>query len=200
LTTSTTTKIIAAVFRQSRLFGGAAREAAPLPYPPASREGLAARWVRWVAGFGLRRNPVRDRTGAAAGANQPDDVWFLAGTFGGEVERRCVVPSGRPLFLPSFNMWHRNAEGPPPHLPRAFGTLVVDEAPFELDVIATPVPFEVAGARMNPVTLTRKPVPTTVWGLWRRLEPLAAGRHTLRFTGGDGYGFTVSAVYHLEVQ
>ncbi|HEX5542384.1 MAG TPA: hypothetical protein VFX60_12635 [Micromonospora sp.] len=108
-------------------------------------------------------------------------------------------PAGRPLFLPAFNMWHCDADGPPPHLPRAFGTLAVDDVPVELDVIATPLPFEVAGARSNPVTGTRKPEPVTVWGLWKWLDPLPAGEHVLQFTGGDGYGFTVAAVYHLSV-
>ncbi|MGI5241513.1 hypothetical protein [Dactylosporangium sp. CA-139066] len=181
----------------SRLLG--ARRGAPLPYPPGAPPGLAARWVRWVAGVENSRNPVRDRTGAHAGINQPDDVWFLAGTFGGRVERRCTVRAGRPLFFPAFNMWHGNAQGPPPAVARAFGALTVNAVPVELDTIATPVPFVVAGARLNPVTGTRGPVRMTVWGLWKRLEPLPPGDHVLEFSGGDGHGFTASAVYHLNV-
>jgi hypothetical protein len=67
-------------------------------------------------------------------------------------------------------------------------------------VIATPVPFEVAGARANPVTVTRRPIPMTVWGLWRRLDPLPAGPHEIRYSGGDGYRFTVTAHYHVMVE
>jgi hypothetical protein len=182
----------------TRVLGGQ-RRAAPLPYAPGSPEGLAARWVRWVAGVGPVRNPVGDTTGAAAGVNQPHDVWFLAGTFGGSVERRCAVPAGTALFLPAFNMWHHNADDPPPHLPRAFGELSVDGSTTALDTIATPVPFEVVGVLLNPVTRTRRPMAMTVWGLWKRLDPLPAGQHVLRFAGGDGYGFTVRAVYHLNV-
>jgi hypothetical protein len=78
----------------SDLFGGAGRQVQPLPYHPTSPEGLAARWVRWVAGVGPLRNPVADGTGEHAAIDQPDDVWFLAGTFGGEVERRCSIPAG----------------------------------------------------------------------------------------------------------
>src|SRR3954467_5116502 len=102
----------------SRLFTGDRRSPVELPYPPASPEGLAARWVRWVAGIGPMHNPIGDTTGADAGLNQPDDVWFLAGTFGDDVERRCNVPTDRPLFLPVFNMWHVPADGPPQPLPR----------------------------------------------------------------------------------
>jgi hypothetical protein len=183
----------------TRMFGGGQRPAAILPYTTDSPEGLAARWVRWVAGVGPLHNPVGDTTGADAGVNQPDDVWFLAGTFGGDVERRCAVPAGTSLFLPAFNMWHHHADGPPPDLPRAFGELVVDGSSIELDTITTPVPFEVVGVRLNPVTRTSKPMLMTVWGIWKRLDPLPAGQHVLRFAGGDGHGFTVCATYHLSV-
>jgi hypothetical protein len=183
----------------SRFFSGGRGESPELPYPPHSPEGLAVRWVRWVAGIGLAHSPVADPTGADAGVNQPGDVWFLAGTFGGTVERRCPVPAGLPLFLPVFNMWHVNADGPPPHLPEAYGHLMVDNAPVDPDVIATKAPFQVAGASRNPVTGSRRPVPVAVWGLWKRLGPFAPGRHVVGFSGGDGYGFTVSVTYHLDV-
>jgi hypothetical protein len=183
----------------SRFFSNGRGERPGLPYPPHSPEGLAARWVQWVAGVGMTHSPVDDPSGADAGVNQPGDVWFLAGTFGGKAERRCPVPAGLPLFVPAFNMWHTNAEGPPPRLPKAYGHLIVDGAKADLDVIATPVPFLVAGAPDNPVTGTDRQVPTTVWGLWKRLEPFPPGRHEVGFSGGDGYGFTVTVTYQLDV-
>lgn len=172
---------------------------APLPYSPQSPEGLAARWVRWAASAGPVKNPVADTTGENAGLHQPGDVWFLAGTFGGEVQRSCALPEGVPLFFPSFNAWTVPGDAPPQPFPDAVGTVEVDGTSLVPDVIGTPVPFEVAGARMNPVTGTRKPVPVTVWGLWKRLDPLPAGAHVVRFGGGSGHGFTVSATYHLTV-
>lgn len=187
-----------AVSMISRILG-ARRAAVPLPYADGSSQLLAARWVRWAASTGPVRNPIADSTGQYAGVNQPDDTWFLAGTFGGETVRSCTIPAGRPIFLPAFNMWHRHATGAPPHLPKAFGELTVDGIPTELDIIATPTPFEVAGAGLNPVTTTRKPIPMTVWGLWRRLDPLTPGKHLLHVHGGDGYGFTVHVTYHLNV-
>ena len=181
----------------ARLFGGP--EAAPLPYHPQSPEGLAARWVRWVAGAGPLRNPISDESGRYADLHQPDDVWFLAGTFGGDAQRACTVPAGRPLFFPAFNMWHHDAAGPPPPLRAAFGGLIVDGHEIPLDVIATPVPFDVAGARANPVTRTNRPIKMTVWGYWKRLDPLPPGRHTVQFSGGDGHGFHVRSTYALTV-
>jgi hypothetical protein len=175
------------------------RSALPLPYAADSPEGLAARWVRWVAGVGPLRNPVSDESGIYSDIHQPDDVWFLAGTFGDEAQRSSTIPAGRPLFFPAFNMWHVDAEGPPPHLSRAWGTATVDGSAVELNTIATPIPFPVAGARLNPVTRSNKPVAMTVWGLWKRLDPLPAGTHTVQFSGGDGYGFSVTVSYHLTV-
>jgi hypothetical protein len=183
----------------TRLFGGSEpAEPAPLPYDPASPEGLAARWVRWAAGVDYEHNPIADQTGADAARNQPDDVFFLAGCFGGVVERRCAVPAGRPLFFPAFNIWQRNATEAP-EMDQAFGEVTVDGQALVADLIVTPVPFQVIGTRNNPVTDTGRPIPVAVWGLWKRLEPLTPGRHTVRFRGGDGYGFTVTCTYTLDV-
>ena len=113
--------------------------------------------------------------------------------------RRCAIPAGVPIFLPAFNMWARGAVADPPAVATAYGELVVDDAPVALDTIATPIPFEVVGASSNPVTGTRRPVAVTVWGLWKRLEPLPVGQHVIRFTGGDGHGFWTTARYHLDV-
>jgi hypothetical protein len=172
---------------------------APLPYDDGSPEAMAARWTRWVAGAGPMHNPLLDTTGDDAGVGQPEDVWFLGGTFGGPVTRSCTVPSGVPLFFPAFNMWFTNTPTLPDDLPDGFGRAAVDGVDVPLETIATPVAFEVSGARLNPVTRTSKPVPMTVWGLWATIPPLAAGSHVVRLGGGDGHGFTVDATYQLEV-
>ncbi len=39
----------------------------------------------------------------------------------------------------------------------------------------------------------------SVWGLWRRLEPLSPGEHMLQFDGTDGRNFTVGPVTYLIV-
>jgi hypothetical protein len=58
-----------------------------------------AEWMKWVE----RSNAVAifDTTGESCSENQPNSgVWFLAGSFGGEVERTCAIPHGRYLFYP----------------------------------------------------------------------------------------------------
>ena len=179
--------------------GGLLEGMPTMPYEPSSPEGLAARWVQWVAASGPLKNPVEDEDGRHAAHNQPDDVWFLAGTSGRQLQRRCTVPAGRDLFLPAFNFWMVPAEGPPPVPDQAFGRLEVDGEEVELDEISTPRPFVVAGARLNGVTRSRRVLPVTVWGLWKRVPALAPGAHTVRAVGGDGYGFTVDVGYSLTV-
>ncbi|GAB3831388.1 hypothetical protein ACFPIJ_29950 [Dactylosporangium cerinum] len=168
------------------------------PYEPGSPEGLAARWVQWVAASGPFRNPVADDTGRHAHRNQPGDVWFLAGSFGGAVERRCIIPGGRPLFFPAFNMWCPNGTHIPP-LPRATGEAYVDDEPHPVEVIDAAELFEVRGVFRNPVTGRRGAVGMRVWGLWATVAPLAPGQHQVRFHGTDGHGFRVSATYDLVV-
>ena len=176
-----------------------AAEPPELPYDPLSPEGLAARWVRWAAAFPGERGPIADSTGEFASGNQPPDVWFLAGSYGDRVSRRCGVPAGRPLFLPVFNMWQWPARGPQEPVADAYGSLEVDGVAVPPDLITTPTPFGVAGAPGNGVTGKTKIVPTTVWGLWKHLPPLAAGRHEVHMVGGDGHGFVVDVTYLLDV-
>jgi len=174
-------------------------EVAPLPFDPRSPEGLAARWVQWVAAARVHKNPVADETGEDAADNQPTDLFFLAGSYGERVVRRCVVPAGRELFMPLFNVFLRNPDGPPPAPDREHGSIAVDGAPLEPDWIATPVPFMVSGTRLNGVTGRTKAVPMTTYGLWKLLAPLAPGEHEVHATGGDGYGSAVDVRYQLLV-
>lgn len=170
-----------------------------LPYDPVSHDGLAARWVRWAASVGIMHNPISDTTGEDAAIGQPDDVWFLAGTFGTAATRTITVPAGVPLFLPAINMWFFPATGPAEPLGDAFGQVQLDGEDIATVAIATPVPFLVEGARFNPVTQTRKPIPTTVSGIWAFVEPPARGEHVLRVTGGDGHGFELDLTVRLTV-
>src|SRR4051812_43698253 len=62
-----------------------------------SDQVIQERWWTWAASSPEERNPVADLTGRFCGEDQPSDVWFFAGTFGGEADRSCQVPAGRPL-------------------------------------------------------------------------------------------------------
>jgi hypothetical protein len=174
-------------------------EASPLPFDPCSPEGLAARWVRWVAAARADRNPIADETGADAAANQPSDVFFLAGSYGERLTRRCTVPAGHDLFVPAFCATQRRPAGPPEDVDGAYGSIAVDGQPLQADWIATPVPFLVSGVRLNLVTGRRKPVPMTTWGWWKQVPALPPGEHEVHAVGGDGHGLTVDVRYRLLV-
>lgn len=62
------------------------------------------RWWQWALSIPAEVNPVLDTTGANCAEGQVDDVWFLAGTFGGTVERTCDIPEGKPIFFPVVNV------------------------------------------------------------------------------------------------
>jgi len=179
------------------LFGPAA-VAAELPYAVGSPQELAARWVRWVASVSPLRDPIDDPTGDDAAEGQPDDIWFLAGTYGKKVTRRCAVPADRRLFFPVMNVWQHAGDGPVEVFTDARVMCRLDAVEVRVAEVVCDEPFEVAGRLGNPVTGRRKPAPMVCSGLWATLEPLSPGDHELSFHGDSG-AFAVDVTYHLHV-
>lgn len=188
----------------------------------------AARWVQWLLSIPAATNPALDATGAHCAQGQAGPVWFLAGNFGGLVNRTCTVPAGKALFFPLTDAF--------------FGAGAFDCVPTNPDVACNLVSLrEGAAAAMDPanVTLTttvdgkifsdltdqriESPVflvtypensllgipagtynPNVVDGYWLMLAPLKAGVHTLSFsakiTGGPFAGTSVGPVnYTLTI-
>src|SRR5262245_25784902 len=91
-------------------FGGLVACGSPDPAPPTqtasptraavSWDQMQGRWWSWAATEPEDTNPVADATGKFCDRNQPDDIWFLAGTFGGKAQRRCSVPADRLIVVP----------------------------------------------------------------------------------------------------
>ncbi|KIF02286.1 hypothetical protein PL81_30775 [Streptomyces sp. RSD-27] len=155
----------------------------------SEKEGrlLAGRWWKWALSAPEELSPVRDETGEQAGWNQPDDLWFLAGTYGGRVVRRCVIPSTRPLFFPVLNMQHTRAHSKTPL------SLAVAEAKASLNGI--PLPLQEFSAPFR-TGLTRR----FAWGIWGGIAPLAPGEYVLEIKAASTTGFWVDTTYHLEAQ
>ena len=63
----------------------------------------SAEWWKWALSFPDGMNPVQDETGKFCDLGQSGRVWFLAGTFGGSVERSCTIPAGKAIFYPIIN-------------------------------------------------------------------------------------------------
>ncbi|MFC7245074.1 hypothetical protein ACFQO7_21575 [Catellatospora aurea] len=166
------------------MFGRA--KPSPLPYPQASPQGLAARWLRWAASIPAWRTPLGDRAEYYA-TNQPKDVWFLAGQFGDagddpENFRRVTVPAGRPIFLPIW--WAYGTDDAPQGRPTdagiAYATLENDE---EIDLPILEVvcrrKFTVDGVFGNPITTTGRSRDVWMWANCVLLTGLTPGRHRL---------------------
>ncbi|GAB3173707.1 hypothetical protein GCM10027059_45220 [Myceligenerans halotolerans] len=158
---------------------------------------LGARWLQWAASMGVSRHPIADQSGRDAGRKQPNDVWFVAGTFGGHAQREFSLPAGRRLFLPAFCMW---STGPldPANFGRAFGSVDLDGRAVELTPAGTAA-VRMRGSLANPVTGFQLWSKRYVFGLWALVPPFAPGQHQLAVRGGDGYGFEteVDAVIHV---
>ncbi|MEV0090745.1 hypothetical protein [Streptomyces sp. NPDC050738] len=133
------------------------------------------------------KSPVEDTTGEYAAWKQPDDLWFLAGTYGGRVERRCTVPGDRPLFFPVINIQHtRSYSKTPLSMGIAEASASLNGIPLELREFAGQ--FR-AGPRRR-----------FAWGIWGGIAPLAAGQFVLEIKGEATNGFYVDTTYHLEVK
>ena len=176
--------------------GGDDKVAKPKSEGTANQQDLAARWWNWAASTGEAKNPIGDPTGKFCAEKQPGDVWFLAGSFGDKITRKCKVPKGRQLFAPVLTQVCS------PDTVCKFDEPVVSA---ELDGKALEVveidnkSFQVAGIPDNPITYDDVPVDLISTGHWVQFGPLAPGKHTLHLLGKDGTSFTVDVTYTLNV-
>ncbi|MEU5991101.1 signal protein [Spirillospora sp. NPDC047418] len=173
--------------------------------PPAPSGGAAvgsqepadvqSAWWSWAAGSPSGRNPVEDATGEFCAVDQPSDLWFLAGTFGGSVTRRCDVPVGRTLVAPVVNQ--RGSEGLCAYfMETATGTLTVDGKEAALKRWPA-VPITITGVAGNPAS-DEGTVRAYGCGLWGVIPPLTPGPHKVAIRGSSG-DFRTSANYELTV-
>jgi hypothetical protein len=162
-----------------------------------SDQDLQAKWWTWAASSPENSNPVIDDTGQWCAENQPRDVWFFAGTFGGTVARRCEVPADRPLAGPALTL-ASTSEACVRFLDGAKGSVTLDGQLVELRRIA-PVEIAYQAARANVVGQREGRVTGQGCGLWAWIPPLKSGEHELLVTGESGT-FRSSARYLLTVR
>lgn len=160
-------------------------------------ETIQGRWWTWAASEGESTNPVTDTTGEFCDRNQPEDVWFLAGTFGGTLQRTCKVPAGRPMVFPLVNRVCSEAVCKE-FMATAEGRATLDGKPvtperMEDDNVA------VTGVAGNPLTGEEGTATSYACGIWVRLQPLQPGRHTLTVRGSSG-DFRTGVDYTLIVE
>jgi hypothetical protein len=157
---------------------------------------MQERWWNWAAAEPEASNPVADTSGAFCDRNQPDDIWFFAGTFGGEVKRECKLPAGRSIIAPLVNLigeetecaaFMRTAEG------RAeFDGKRLEPRRIEAERVI------VRGSAGNPLTQTDEKVEATACGLWITIRAPKPDTHHLAIRGSSGT-FSTAADYTFEV-
>ncbi|MFB6628640.1 signal protein [Streptomyces sp. NPDC056362] len=155
---------------------------------------LQGRWWTWAASEPDATNAVAETDGSACGRNQPHDVWFLAGTFGGHVERTCEVPAGRPIAAPVVNLFG-DPQNCAAFMSSAQGTVLLDGKVVEPETY-TGDSITVEGAPGNPVTGEEGRFAVTGCGLWVQLPSLASGKHSLKIRGRSG-DFSTGVDYAL---
>ncbi|MEU0356835.1 signal protein [Streptomyces cyaneofuscatus] len=165
--------------------------------PGSASAELQGKWWTWAASEPEETNPVADEDGSVCDRNQPEDVWFLAGTFGGEVERACTVPEGRPIVFPLVNLFG-SAQDCLAFLRDAEGTALLDGTPVE-PVVYAGESITVQGLEGNAVTGEAGRFTTTGCGLWVRLPAPGPGQHILKFSGRST-GLSVGAEYRLTIE
>jgi hypothetical protein len=155
-------------------------------YQGKSYNELAGEWTNWLTAEPIATNPAFDPDGSFCGRNQAGDVWFLASTFGGVVNRTCTVPAGKAIFLSLGGVFLSFA----PEFPAAGDPclqLATDVERVRCDVnndvpVAPNVSFE---ATLDGVTdLGLAPgdrFPAVADGYFLFLKPLKPGTHTLNF-------------------
>ncbi|GIG70816.1 signal protein [Phytomonospora endophytica] len=181
---------------------GGARDIAADKLPVLQNE-----WWDWVVSSPVDRNPVTDTTGAFCGEGQPDDIWFLAGTFGdaaGPVDRACEMPAGVPILVPAVNLLALpDLSGAPESqaclevMGQMSGVITLDGAEVLLEKVEG-AQVTVKGVMGNPISHDLSMVSGAGCGLWARIAPLAPGAHTLTIRG-EMPGANVDVDYALTV-
>ncbi|GAA1614568.1 hypothetical protein GCM10009789_80870 [Kribbella sancticallisti] len=155
-----------------------------------------AKWWTWAAAP-EDVNPVMDSTGEHCAQGQPGDVWLVAGSFGGAVERQCSVPAGLPIAGPVVNTVASDAADCKAFLEAATGTVSMENSPQLTQV--EPVRFEFTAQAGNPSGFDPGPNEGYGCGIWFSAGPLPAGKHKIVIEGGSG-DFAVKATYNVTVR
>ena len=179
---------------------------------------LAGDWWNWALQFPEATNPVMDETGEFGALGQVGNIWFLAGTFGGDRERYLTVPPGKALFVPILNSiwWTPEDGGGSVEGCRAGanasinagkdlwctidGQPVADIYAYRAQSPAGGFPFAILeGSILDDWGYTPRPAaPAVADGVWLLVDRLVPGGHTIAFHAA-GDGFEVTVTYHLTV-
>jgi hypothetical protein len=183
----------------------------------------AAEWWRWILTTPASINPLIDPTGENCDVNQPNHVWFLAGSLSSDpVVRECTVTTGQALFFPLINSaYFAFLSDPSEERTEEFiraKVACVEDAEFSLvqiDGIPVQNPrrylelsvvFEIILPEDNLFGATESDIPELTLspsvdeGFYLFLTPLTPGEHTIQWqVSSEACGISQDITYHLTV-
>jgi hypothetical protein len=177
----------------------------------------SARWWQWLLSIPAAINPNLDTTGANCAQGQEDDVWFLAGAFGGTVTRTCTIPGGKPIFFPLINtvafkpLGHETLLDLRRLAADFIDTVTVLQATIDGDAVQNLFSFRVRSPSFTVIAPPRGVVPPGQLsvpgntdpivsdGYWLLLSPLPVGQRVIHFHAETSDGFVVDVTYNLTI-
>jgi hypothetical protein len=176
-------------------------------------------WWTWALQAPNATNPLLDTTGAFAGVDNNDSVYFVAGTasdFGGPatVVRTFDVPAGKPLLIPILNTFDtldpKNVEN------KDMQAFKKDVTGLFAEIDGVPIanlqsylvrtdffsmgptqPGSLVEAIGAPVGVDLSPTKSS--GYWLMVQGLAPGQHSLEFGGSLSPGFSTMTTDNITV-
>jgi hypothetical protein len=177
-------------------------------------------WWKWALSYPSNKNSVVDQTGEFASENQPENMWFLAGMFTQEDEkksfpsRKCTIPLGVPILAPVLN----SMADPLENLKLQSDLDILKHNEKQATTITKKV-FTINGESIPPERVRSDPRIFDVYihpdfdkshkgghtraasdGYWVCLKPLPEGEYDIQFEGSCEYGrLNCGASYHIKV-
>src|SRR5918994_6340280 len=191
------------------------------PYGKSYAEWSAI-WWQWLLSIPKDKSPAGDLTGENCETNQQGPIWFLAGTFGGAVERTCTIPLGKAIMFSPINSECSYAEYPDektePDLRECAKTFQDQTTYAQVTINGTAIEnldkfrtqsqlFNVTFPENNIFGISSGSTQAVSDGIWIILKPLPLGEHKIGFRGisvdfttGAKNTFVSDAVYSLIVK
>ena len=157
------------------------------------------RWWRWFLSIPKVNSPAIINTDEKSCVDQPNpNVWFLASTIGGRVERNVKIPSGRAVLFPVINVTISNSEDPTLNtdtdmtsfVRRHMDDIVKKQASIDGENLfisekfrVQSPPFNFSYPANNIFGANEGPTRGVGDGYWLFMRPLQPGKHDIRTYG-----------------
>jgi hypothetical protein len=157
------------------------------------------KWWRWFLSIPKFNSPAMNNGQKNSDVEQSDpNVWFMASTIGGRVERTIKIPSGKAVLLPVINVTISNSEDPSLNtdtdmisfVRRHMDDIVKKQASIDGEDLlisekfrAQSPPFDFSYPPNNIFGAQEGPTRGAGDGYWIFMRPLQPGKHTIRTYG-----------------